>query len=86
MHSFESSRVGADGKREVYRQTFFTLVEMMAANLRSLLAAYEGVVVVAAAGAAAGGFDGYGSNARMKRRYVQAQMELGVMSEIASVF
>ena len=37
---------------------------MMAANLRSLLAAYEGWWSWAAAGAAAGGFDGYGSNAK----------------------
>ena len=34
--------MGADGSQEVYHQTFFTLVEMMAANLRSLLATYEG--------------------------------------------
>jgi hypothetical protein len=34
MHSFES---------DYRQQTFFTLVEMMAANLRSLLAAYQGL-------------------------------------------
>lgn len=78
MHSFESSRLGADGKREVYRQTFFTLVEMMAANLRSLLAAYEGLWSWPPPEPLPVDLMDMDQVQELKRRYVQAQMELGL--------
>lgn len=78
MHSFESSRKDADGKRQVYRQTFFTLVEMMAANLRSLLAAYDGLWSWPPPEPLPVDLMDAEQVKELKRRYVQAQMELGL--------
>ncbi len=78
MHSFESSRKDANGKREVYRQTFFTLVEMMAANLRSLLAAYEGLWSWPPPEPLPVDLMDMEQMRELKARYTQAQMELGL--------
>jgi hypothetical protein len=43
MLSFEMPRFRGKRDKSKKRQTFFTLTEMMAANIRSLLAAYEGL-------------------------------------------
>ena len=78
MHSFESSRKDGNGKRQVYRQTFFTLVEMMAANLRSLLAAYEGLWSWPPPEPLPVDLMDMAQVAELKQRYTQAQMELGL--------
>lgn len=78
MHSFESSKIGRDGKRQVWRQTFFTLVEMMAANLRSLLAAYEGLWSWPPPEPLPVDLLDMAQVSELKQRYIQAKLELGL--------
>lgn len=78
MMSLESSKRGKDGKRQVQRQTFFTLVEMMAANLRSLLAAYEGLWAWPPPEPLPLDLVDVAQAQEMKSRLQAAQMELGL--------
>ncbi|MBE2198095.1 MAG: hypothetical protein IAE79_05755 [Anaerolinea sp.] len=78
MLSMQSEKRGADGKREVWRQTFFTLVEMMAANLRSLLSAYAGLWSWPPPEPLPVDMFDVEQVSELKRRYVQAALELGL--------
>ena len=69
MHSFES---------DYRQQTFFTLIEMMAANLRSLLAAYEGLWIWPPPEPFPLDFMDINQVVEMKERFQSAQMELGL--------
>lgn len=77
MHSFENQEHKA-GKRTQRRSTFFTLVEMMSANLRSLLAAYEGLWSWPPPEPLPVDLLDIDQVKELKRRYVQAAMELGL--------
>lgn len=63
------------GKR---RQSFFTLIEMMAANLRSLLAAYEGLWVWPPPEPLPVDLVDVAQLLELKQRYQVAQLELGL--------
>ncbi len=78
MLSLESNKRGEDGKRDVWRQTFFTLTEMMAANLRSLLAAYEGLWTWPPPAPLPVDMLDVGQVMEMKQRLQAAQLELGL--------
>ena len=78
MHSFESRPKSNGLKREKNRQTFFTLVEMMAANLRSLLAAYEGLWSWPPPEPLPLDLMDVDQALELKTRYRTAQMELGL--------
>jgi len=69
MESFES---------DYRKQTFFTLIEMMAANLRSLLAAYEGLWTWPPPEPLPLDFMDIGQVVELKSRFQAAQMELGL--------
>lgn len=77
MHSFETKRKPGEDRKQ-RRHTFFTLVEMMAANLRSLLAAYEGLWSWPPPEPLPLDLLDIDQVKELKRRYVQAQMELGL--------
>lgn len=69
MESFES---------DYRKQTFFTLIEMMAANLRSLLAAYEGLWTWPPPEPLPLDFMDINQVVELKARFQHAQMELGL--------
>jgi len=69
MESFES---------DYRKQTFFTLIEMMAANLRSLLAAYEGLWTWPPPEPLPLDFMDIEQVVELKSRFQAAQMELGL--------
>lgn len=77
MHSFETEKQERKehGKR---RQTFFTLIEMMAANLRSLLAAYEGLWSWPPPEPLPLNLMDIDQAMELKKRYQVAQLELGL--------
>ncbi|MCI0729663.1 MAG: hypothetical protein L0332_23525 [Chloroflexi bacterium] len=76
MHSFETQENG-NGTRW-RRQTFFTLIEMMAANLRSLLAAYSGMWTWPPPEPLPLDLLDPEQVGELKRRYHAAQLELGL--------
>jgi hypothetical protein len=77
MHSFEAPRE-KDGKRRRRSHTFFTLTEMMAANLRSILAAYEGLWVWPPPEPLPVNLSDAAQVAALRGRYQAAQLELGL--------
>lgn len=76
MHSFESQTRGNGHKWQ--RETFFTLVEMMAANLRSLLSAYQGLWSWPPPEPLPVDLLDVDQAAELKQRYHAAQLELGL--------
>lgn len=78
MHSFMSETRRDDGRRLKRRETFFTLTEMMAANLRSLLAAYEGLWSWPPPEPLPSDLLDVTQAVELKRRYQAAQLELGL--------
>ena len=76
MHSFETNAPSKDGRWRI--ETFFTLTEMMAANLRSLLAAYEGLWSWPPPEPLPLDLLHVDQAAELKRRYQAAQLELGI--------
>lgn len=76
MHSFETKK--KKGEKRQRRHTFFTLAEMMAANLRSLLAAYEGLVEWPPPAPLPLDLVDVAQAMELKRRFQAAQLELGL--------
>lgn len=77
MHSFEAPK-GPNGRRVKRQQTFFTLTEMMAANLRSLLSAYEGLWNWPPPEPLPLDLLDIDQANELRRRYQAAQLELGI--------
>lgn len=77
MHSFETQQRRGE-KRHKRRETFFTLTEMMAANLRSLLAAYQGLWSWPPPEPLPLDLLDMEQARELKRRYQAAQLELGL--------
>lgn len=78
-YSFEAKK-GKDGKREVNRQTFFSLQELQAAHLRSLFAAKQGLVNWPGSLNLPTDLIDAAARAGLKANYQAAQMELALDS------
>jgi hypothetical protein len=69
--------IGRDRQGQVLRQSFFSLSELMAANLRSLLAAYEGLIQWPTVPLPIDVRDHH-QLLELREHYQQAQLELGL--------
>ena len=78
MHSFETKARQRGARRQKRRETFFTMTEMMAANLRSLLSAYQGLWSWPPPEPLPVDLLDVDQAVELKRRYHAAQLELGL--------
>lgn len=78
MHSFETKARQRGERRQKRRETFFTMTEMMAANLRSLLSAYQGLWSWPPPEPLPVDLLDIAQAVELKQRYHAAQLELGL--------